>query len=327
MGLRLRRCLVVVELRHNLPPQTLLQVHRVHGLGLQRLAHLGQILIGHVSNQIEVVHHQGVREGHNLAVHIVGRFVHADVVVKALAHLLLSVRPYQDRHGEALLLSLPHHSLEVAAHQQVELLVGAAEFHVGLDGHRVVGLEQRVKQLRDGNGTLCPEALGEVVPGQELGHGKAAGQVEDVGKGKLPEPLALPDDLCPLLVHHFEEVTHIGLGIVPHLLSSQHRPGNGLAAGVAYLSCPIPDYEDHLVSQVLKLAQLSKPHRVAQMNVRAAGIEAHLQAQRSALLKAAHKLLLYDDLGHAAPDHALEGLGVYCAVSQVGLPASHKGKV
>ena len=72
---------------------------------------------------------------------------------------------------------LAHHFLQLAAHQQVEHLVGAAEFHIGLDDNGVVGLEQRVQQLSDGYGALFGETLGEVGPLQKLGHSEAPGQI------------------------------------------------------------------------------------------------------------------------------------------------------
>jgi hypothetical protein len=43
--------------------------------------------------------------------------------------------------------SWPYSLLQVAAHQQVELLVGAAQLQVALQRHRVVALHQRVQEL------------------------------------------------------------------------------------------------------------------------------------------------------------------------------------
>ena len=80
------------------------------------------------------------------------RLGHADVVAQALAHLVHAVGAHQQRHHEALLRALAHHGLQLPAHQEVELLVGAAELDVGLDGHRVVGLQQGIEQFGDGDG-------------------------------------------------------------------------------------------------------------------------------------------------------------------------------
>ena len=50
-----------------------------------------------------------------------------------------------------------------AAHEQVELLVGAAQFHVGPDRDAVVALQQRVHELEHGDGLVGQIAAGEVV--------------------------------------------------------------------------------------------------------------------------------------------------------------------
>ena len=58
--------------------------------------------------------------------------VDADVVAERLAHLPDAVGAGQDRHGHHDLRALPERALDVAAEEQVELLVGAAELEVGL---------------------------------------------------------------------------------------------------------------------------------------------------------------------------------------------------
>ena len=55
----------------------------------------------------------------------------ADVVAQRLRHLLHAVGAGQDRHGQDRLLGLAVGALDVAAEQQVERLVGAAELDVG----------------------------------------------------------------------------------------------------------------------------------------------------------------------------------------------------
>ena len=72
--------------------------------------------------------------------------------------------------------------LEVAAHQQVEQLVGAAELHVGLDLDGVVRLEQRVEELHQRDRGPPSLALGEVVALEHPGDRDVRGEVE----GRLP---------------------------------------------------------------------------------------------------------------------------------------------
>jgi len=75
----------------------------------------------------------------------------------------------------------------------------------------------------------------------------------------------------------------------------QDRPGGRLAAGVAYLGGPVSHDKNHLVAQLLELAQFTKTHHMAQVNVRPAGVEAHLQAQGLSLLQHADELVVGDD--------------------------------
>ena len=177
-----------------------------------------------------------------------------------------------------MLGTLSLHLLQFPAHQQVEPLVGAAELHVRPDLHRIVGLKQRVEQLSNGDGPLLLEPLGEVVTLQKLGHGELSGQPNHVRETKLAEPFTLPHHLSQVLVHNLKELAQVGLGVGNHLIVGQDRPGGRLAAWVADLGGPVSHDKNHLVAQLLELAQLAKTHHMAQVNVRPAGVKAHLQA-------------------------------------------------
>jgi hypothetical protein len=83
----------------------------------------------------------------HLGKHGVGVFGDADVVVLGLGHLVHAVQPHQQRHGEHALRLLAIFLLQMAAHEQIELLVGAAQLQVALEGHRVVALHQRVEKF------------------------------------------------------------------------------------------------------------------------------------------------------------------------------------
>ena len=80
-----------------------------------------------------------------------------------LRHLLHAVEAFEQRHGQHDLRRLAVVFLQAAAHQQVELLVGAAELDVGLQRHRVVALHQRIQELVDRDRLLRGVALGEIV--------------------------------------------------------------------------------------------------------------------------------------------------------------------
>jgi hypothetical protein len=82
----------------------------------------------------------------------------------------------------------------------------------------------------------------------------------------------------------------------------QHGAGGGLAAGIADLSRPIANDKDDFVAKLLKLSQLAKPDYMAQVDIGAAGVEAHLQPQRLALLQQPHHFLFHNNFSDASPE-------------------------
>ena len=90
---------------------------------------------------------QRVGHRHELAELYLRRFGHADVVTERLAHLLHAVQPDEQRHHRAYLRRLAELALVMTSHEQIEELVDAAEFDVGLRHDRIVGHRHRVEQL------------------------------------------------------------------------------------------------------------------------------------------------------------------------------------
>ena len=66
--------------------------------------------------------------------------------------------------------------LQGAAHEQIELLVRTAHFHVSLESHGVIALAEGVEELVDRDGALLAEAFFKVVAFHHAGHGAAGGQ-------------------------------------------------------------------------------------------------------------------------------------------------------
>ena len=94
-----------------------------------------------------------------LAVHLLGRLGDADVVAQRLRHLLARRRcPAGSACVRTTCSGLPVGALDVAAEQQVELLVGAAELDVGAHRHRVVALQQRIEQLEHARSARAPRS-------------------------------------------------------------------------------------------------------------------------------------------------------------------------
>ena len=95
----------------------------------------------------EVHREQLVGDAHDLAELLAGRLVDPDVVAERLRHLLLAVEADEQRRREHDLRLLAGALLQMAAHDEVEELVGAAELDVGADLDRVHALQQRVQEL------------------------------------------------------------------------------------------------------------------------------------------------------------------------------------
>jgi hypothetical protein len=74
-------------------------------------------------------------------------------------------------------------ALDFPADQQVEFLVGAAELHISLEGHRIISLHQRVEKFVNRDGEAGFEPLGEVISFQQPGHGVFGSQLDDVKAG------------------------------------------------------------------------------------------------------------------------------------------------
>ena len=260
-----------------------------HHLGVLRVAaggHLGlQCLdVGHRPERQQRVPapHQLVADRQHLREHGVGVFGDADVVVLALRHLLDAVQPFQQRHGQDALRLLAILLLQVAAHQQVELLVGAAEFNVGLERHRVVALHQRVEELVDADRVAGVEALVEVVALHHARHGVFGRQLDQPARAQCVAPLAVVAQLGAGRVQHLEGLRLVGLGVGADLLLGQRRAGGVAAAGVADQRGEVADQEDHLVPQVLQLAHLVQHHGVADVDVGRRRVQPQLDAQRLA---------------------------------------------
>ena len=241
----------IVKSGRNAARQALLKVHRVGGIRRHRLPHLRKFPIRHIGKIFVVGHNQAVGQRHHLAVHILRRLLQRHIVAQGFAHLLHAVRAGQNGHQKTLLRRLPHHPLQLPPHQQVEHLVGAAKLHIRLNRHRIVSLQQRVEQLRNGDGPVPRVAVGEIVPVQKLVDRKAAGEFNHIGQGKIAEPLALPFHLGAAAVHNLEKLAHIGFGVFQHLGVGKHCPGGGAPGGVSDLRRPVPHNEDDLMPQFL----------------------------------------------------------------------------
>ena len=104
-----------------------------------------------------VLRQQLVRDPHRLAELLFGRVGEPDVVAERGAHLLRR-RARAGAASSAPPAARGRRPAYVAAGEQVVELVGAAQLDVGLDRDRVVGLHERVEELRDRDRRSAPRS-------------------------------------------------------------------------------------------------------------------------------------------------------------------------
>ena len=97
-----------------------------------------------------------------------GRLADADVVAEALAHLLHAVEPFEERHHERDLLRLAFLALQIAADEDIEKLIGAADLDVGLHLHGIPALDDRVLDFVEADGRALLETLVEILALEHL---------------------------------------------------------------------------------------------------------------------------------------------------------------
>jgi hypothetical protein len=127
-------------------------------------------------------------------------------------------------------------------------------------------------------------ALGEVVALHHARHGVARGQLDHAARAERVAPLGVVADLGALGVEHQRGLLEIGHRVGFDLLAGQRRARGVAARRVANHRGEVADQENHLVPQVLQLAQLVQHHGVAQVQVGRGRVEAQLDAQRLAAL-------------------------------------------
>ena len=192
--------------------------------------------------------------------------------------------------------------LEVAAHQQVELLVRAAHFHIGFQRNRVKTLAERVEKFVDGDGALFAEAFFKIVALHHTGHGVAGGQLDEARGVHLAQPAGVELHLGLFRVQDFEDLFLVGFGVGQHLLFRERRAGFRTARRVADAAGEIADQKNDRVPQLLEMTHLVHHHRMAEVQVRSRGVKAHLDAQGHAARQLFAQFALVDQFSHAAFD-------------------------
>jgi len=170
--------------------------------------------------------------------------------------------------------------LKMTAHEEVELLIGAAELEVGFERHRVVALHQRIEELMHRNRLAGLEALAEIVALHHSRHGVLGRQLDHSARAEWVAPFGVVANLGLGGVQHQAGLAVVGLGVGFDLLAGERRARAVAAGRIPDGGREVADQEDHGVTKILELAHFVQHHRVADMDVRRGRVQAQLDSQR-----------------------------------------------
>jgi hypothetical protein len=178
------------------------------------ILHARELVERHVeAEQFEPAPHQLVTDLERLGHDVDGRLVDADIVAQGFRHLVDAVQSLEQRHGQYALRRLPMVLLQLPPHQQIELLVGAAQFDIGLQRNRVITLHQRVEELVDRDRLVAMVALGKVIALEHACHGVRCGEANHVDRRHPIHPRRVEHHLGAAAIEDAEYLFGVGFGI------------------------------------------------------------------------------------------------------------------
>jgi hypothetical protein len=242
-----------------------------------------------------VLGHEFVGDAHEFAEHRDGRFGDADVVIKALGHLVDAIESFEEGHEHDDLFGLSFLPLEVSANEDVEQLVCAAEFNVGLNHDGIPSLNDGVLDFVETHGIASVDTISEVFAMEHLLEGHAAVETDDVNEGHFGEPVAVEDDLGFLAVEDFEGLFAEGLCISEHFFATELGPRFGATGRVANHGCEVADDEDGLMSELLELAEFFEADGEAEVDVGSGGIDAEFDVEGASEAQFCQKFVFGED--------------------------------
>ncbi len=170
--------------------------------------------------------------------------------------------------------------LQLAADQQVEFLVGAAQFDVCFQRNGVVALHQWVQQFVDGDRSLFFEALGEVLALEDPRNRVFRRELDHARRAERFAPLRVVADLGARRIENLRRLRVVGLRIGLDLLARERRTHVVAPGRVTDHRSEIADQKDDLMTQILHLAHLVQDDRMSEMDVGRRRVEAELDPQR-----------------------------------------------
>src|SRR3954462_14543228 len=146
-------------------------------------------------------------------------------------------------------------------------MIRAAEFHIALQGHRVITLNERVQEFVDGNGLVAFVPLGEIVSLQHARNSVTGGYLDEPRSLHIPEPARIEIDRGFLGIEDLEYLLLVSSGIRFDLVASEGGSRGIAPRWIPNHSGEITDEERDLVTESLELAHLVDEHGVAEVQI------------------------------------------------------------
>ncbi len=167
--------------------------------------------------------------------------------------------PGQDRHRQDRLLGLAVGALDVAAEQQVEGLVGAAELDVGLDrppSRSPAAADRAARAPRSARARAKRLAKSSRSRIWATVATRARRKRSSAGMSSH-SPLRRTSSSSGSSTQHLAGLLAVGRALRVDLLAREHGPRRGAPAGVPHARGVVADDQHDLVAEVLELAQLA----------------------------------------------------------------------
>lgn len=189
--------------------------------------------------------------------------------------------------------------LQLAADEEIELLVVAAEFDIGLEGNRVIALGEGVEEFVNRDGGVIGVAFGEVVPLEDAGHGVVGAETDDVFELHAFEPAGVEVHFRLFGIEDFEDLRFVGFGVAIDVFAGERGAGEVATGRVADEAGHVADQEDDLMAEVLEVLHLPEQYGMAQMKIGGGGVEPSLHTQRAAQFEPLSEILFPDHFREA----------------------------
>jgi hypothetical protein len=256
-----------------------------------------------------VLGHEFVGDAHEFAEHGHRWLGDANVVVEALGHLVDAIESLEEGHEHDDLFGLPFLPLEISADEDVEQLICAAEFDVGLNHDGIPSLNDGVLDFVKTHGITSVDAISEVLAMEHLLEGHAAVETDDVNERHFGEPVPVEDDLGFFAVENFEGLFPEGFCISEHFFAAELGPGFGASGRVANHGGEVADNEDGLMSQLLELAEFFETDGEAEVNVGSGGVDAEFDVEGASEAQFGEEFVFGEDFSGTAAESLELGFG------------------